>query len=645
MKKLTKIITIMSLLFSLLHATSTWAEDKVLNIYFAGTGNTVNGSFYLDDSGIFGAKFDQELISELYGNDNSNSDLTSESLHYKTFIDGIGSTVSSLLNQADPALDDPLNLNPLFQPRGWKQCLNEAKADFIQIAQHTDTDDEIILNLIGFSRGGVLTMMMARWVSDSSWQSKIQKINILAYDPVPGYPLGDPLFWLEANPSLPNNMLTLSDLVEQFVAIYARDERSFRFEPVIPMWNSNKTKALLLMLPGSHETLVGNTEQDGHAGAPFPWPDTVDPELIHVSHMSRLVAEHLMSGPNWGAVPFDEPLFSEGTIEAGFQSLIDSIYTEELYFFYKHMNFTSFTVLFQWIDENYLTLGRDHQLLSLFIEDGTYLPFFSRWSYISPYRHLFEIVWRPFPQLPWVFANPDQVYNLYNEVDLIDSAEDWGKIDSFRGDVAENDTEAPIPNLEVLPDIIDECTVTISNPPKATDNLDGTIIGKTIDALTYTEQGIYTVTWTYTDKSGNSSSQTQTVIIEDTIAPTINISASRDILWPPNQKMVEVIFTVEVNDNCSAAPAIVLTSVESNQPELGITKKEAYQGDISSAKSGSDIQGANIGSEDYSIYFKADRDGYGDDRLYTITYTTIDNADNSVSGSALVTVPHDLRNK
>ncbi len=510
-KRISRLLFVM--LFVVLTGVTAQAENKVLNIYFAGTGNTVNGSNYIDGVlGITLQKFDPELISALYANDESSSNLSSGGKYYKKFVDGIGSTLLTLLNQADPALPG----------RGWVECLNEAKGAFTSVVNATGDDDQIILNLIGFSRGGVLTMIMARWASDYDSQSKIEKINILAYDPVPGYPLGDPLFWLEFNPFLPNNALTLSNRVDQFVSIYARDEKSLRFEPVIPKWDSSKTDTLLLMLPGSHETLVGNTEINGHAGVPVPLiPSATEPELVHVSRMSRLIAEHLMSGPNWGGVSFAEPLYAEDAIEAGFLSEIASIYTNYLHSLYKDMNSTSFLphfpviLPFQGIDKNYLTLNRDHQLLvPIFFPEFPFV-FLARWCYISPHRHAFEIVWR-FP-IPWVFASPDQVYNLYDEVDWIDRADDWSKINNFRGESTEEDTEAPVPNVAILPDITGESSAEITNPPKATDNVDGTVVGETGDPISYTEQGTYTVHWTYTDQAGNIATQDQTVIVQELV--------------------------------------------------------------------------------------------------------------------------------
>lgn len=81
----------------------------------------------------------------------------------------------------------------------------------------------------------------------------------------------------------------------------------------------------------------------------------------------------------------------------------------------------------------------------------------------------------------------------------------------------------PVPDAATLPTVTGECAVTVTDVPTATDNCSSTqVLGTTTDPLTYTEQGTYTITWTFTDESGNSSTQTQTVIVDDVTAPTIS---------------------------------------------------------------------------------------------------------------------------
>ncbi|MCD2258859.1 HYR domain-containing protein [Psychroserpens luteolus] len=83
------------------------------------------------------------------------------------------------------------------------------------------------------------------------------------------------------------------------------------------------------------------------------------------------------------------------------------------------------------------------------------------------------------------------------------------------------DTESPTPGA-ALPDIIAQCEATIV-PPTAPDNCKGTVTGTTNDPTTYTEQGVYVITWTFDDGNGNTSQQLQNVIIEDTTAPDMPI--------------------------------------------------------------------------------------------------------------------------
>lgn len=90
-----------------------------------------------------------------------------------------------------------------------------------------------------------------------------------------------------------------------------------------------------------------------------------------------------------------------------------------------------------------------------------------------------------------------------------------------------NDSTAPV--APVLADIVEVCNATVT-APTTTDNCAGTITGTTTDPVSYTEQGTYTITWTFADGNGNSVTATQLVIISDTVKPTItapaNISAA-----------------------------------------------------------------------------------------------------------------------
>jgi uncharacterized repeat protein (TIGR01451 family) len=103
--------------------------------------------------------------------------------------------------------------------------------------------------------------------------------------------------------------------------------------------------------------------------------------------------------------------------------------------------------------------------------------------------------------------------------------------------VTVNDTTPPVPNLSSLPTITKDCTAnagvpvvigghTVFEPPTATDNCGGKIEGETDDPKVYPNPGTFTVHWTYTDPSGNSSSQNQTIIVTgtDTTPPVPDVA-------------------------------------------------------------------------------------------------------------------------
>ena len=114
------------------------------------------------------------------------------------------------------------------------------------------------------------------------------------------------------------------------------------------------------------------------------------------------------------------------------------------------------------------------------------------------------------------------------------------------------DTTEPI--LPVLEDLIDECSVTVSEPPTTTDNCSGTIIGTTTDALSYTNQGNYTINWFFDDGNGNVTTAIQNIIVKDITKPialTNDFTLELDVLG----NGVLLVSDVDNNstDNCEIA--------------------------------------------------------------------------------------------
>ncbi len=111
-----------------------------------------------------------------------------------------------------------------------------------------------------------------------------------------------------------------------------------------------------------------------------------------------------------------------------------------------------------------------------------------------------------------------------------------------------NDQLAPTPDIAVLPTISGECSVTVSTVPTATDNCAGQITATTTDALTYTTQGTYTITWKYDDGHGNISTQQQTVEVKDVTAPVPNVAVLPTI---SGECSVTIATAPTATDNCA----------------------------------------------------------------------------------------------
>jgi len=98
-----------------------------------------------------------------------------------------------------------------------------------------------------------------------------------------------------------------------------------------------------------------------------------------------------------------------------------------------------------------------------------------------------------------------------------------------------------------LPTITGECSASVT-APIATDICAGPITGTTTDPTTYTAQGTYTVHWTYTDGSGNSSTQTQTVIVKDVTKSVPTMTRLPDVT---GECSATIAAAPTANDNCS----------------------------------------------------------------------------------------------
>jgi VWFA-related protein len=132
-----------------------------------------------------------------------------------------------------------------------------------------------------------------------------------------------------------------------------------------------------------------------------------------------------------------------------------------------------------------------------------------------------------------------------------------GNTSSQQQQVSIIDNIAPVPDSLLLDTIRGECSATVTDTPTATDNFCGIIHGVTSDPLTYSTQGIHTITWNYTDNSGNTSTQTQLVIIDDVTPPVPLIASLSDI---QNECSVSITNYPQASDNCGTIITATTTS-------------------------------------------------------------------------------------
>lgn len=112
------------------------------------------------------------------------------------------------------------------------------------------------VNLVGWSRGGMSCHLMANAMRKDPDLCNIP-VNIFAIDPVPG-----PFRFNKKTTYIGKN-------VKEYYAIYARDERTRAFGPILSKFH-NTGPIHIYGLPGRHATLVGNASSTGHGEPTFP---------------------------------------------------------------------------------------------------------------------------------------------------------------------------------------------------------------------------------------------------------------------------------------------------------------------------------------------------------------------------------------
>ena len=161
----------------------------------------------------------------------------------------------------------------------------------------------------------------------------------------------------------------------------------------------------------------------------------------------------------------------------------------------------------------------------------------------------------------------------------------------------------------------------------------------------FSETGTWTVVFvSVVDAVGNSRTYstaelarlgfpTELVVVgqaEDITPPAITVFAIPAILWPPNGKMVPVTISGTIKDAESGVNAS--TAAYAVKDEYGLIQPRGHITTLDAA-----------GHYAFMIQLQASRNGNDrDGRQYTITVRAVDDEGYEGSGTAIVTVPHDL---
>ena len=143
--------------------------------------------------------------------------------------------------------------------------------------------------------------------------------------------------------------------------------------------------------------------------------------------------------------------------------------------------------------------------------------------------------------------------------------------------------------------------------------------------------GQHSVVVAVADSEGGTASCSTSATVVDTMPPVItSASATPTVLWPPNHKMVNVALSVTATDLCSSATCRIKT-VTSNEKIDGPGK----------GKGGKSPDWKTTGP--LTLQLRAEREGKGSGRNYTIVVECTDTSGNSSTTNLVVRVPHDQR--
>jgi len=144
--------------------------------------------------------------------------------------------------------------------------------------------------------------------------------------------------------------------------------------------------------------------------------------------------------------------------------------------------------------------------------------------------------------------------------------------------------------------------------------------------------GTHTITLTVDDGTDTDTDGVVITVNADTDPPDISIANDQLGMWPPNHKYKTFTindFGVSVDDNCGCCIEAKIISVSSSEPD-----------DAKGGGDGNTTRDCYV-VDDQTVKLRAERQGGGDGRVYTITLSASDGAGNTSEATCEVIVPHD----
>jgi len=174
----------------------------------------------------------------------------------------------------------------------------------------------------------------------------------------------------------------------------------------------------------------------------------------------------------------------------------------------------------------------------------------------------------------------------------------------------------------------DRCGAVVHFAPPVAANCNGLVVGCVPPSGSFFPVGTNTVFCTAMNTAGQiSNSCSFEVTVQECQPPVIrSVTASPEVLWPPNHRMQQVTLSVAAIDNCHLARCRIIRVTSNESPR-----------DPGSAKTGPDWQITG----DLTVNLRAERSGTATGRVYSITIECADDAGNVSTALTNVTLAHE----